>query len=158
MATLGAARAAGLDRLVGSLEPGKRADLVVRQRDAVELGPGIDPAHQLVTLGHGPTADTVLVNGRVVLEGGRSTLVEPAEVIQAARASVGRIAARLGLALRAAGRAARGGVGEAPASVSTTSRSQTSPATTRVIVSRRAGGRGRAWPRSAPRRAPPARR
>ena len=40
MATLGAARAAGLDRLLGSLEPGKRADLVVRQRDAVELGPG----------------------------------------------------------------------------------------------------------------------
>ena len=73
MATLGAARAAGLDRLLGSLEPGKRADLVVRQRDAVELGPGVEPAHQLVTLGHGPTADTVLVNGRVVLEGGRSS-------------------------------------------------------------------------------------
>jgi cytosine/adenosine deaminase-related metal-dependent hydrolase len=97
MATRGAARAAGLDRLVGSLEPGKRADIVVRQRDAVELGPGIDPAHQLVTIGHGPTADTVLVNGRVVLAGGRSTLVSEAEVIAAARASVRRMAARLGL-------------------------------------------------------------
>jgi 5-methylthioadenosine/S-adenosylhomocysteine deaminase len=99
MATRDAARAAGLDRLVGSLEPGKRADIVVRQRDAVELGPGVDPAHQLVAIAHGPTADTVLVNGRVVLAGGRSTLVEQAEVIQAARASVGRIAARLGLGL-----------------------------------------------------------
>jgi 5-methylthioadenosine/S-adenosylhomocysteine deaminase len=97
MATLGAARAAGLDRLVGSLEPGKRADIVVRQRDAVELGPGIDPAHQLVTIGHGPTADTVLVNGRVVLEGGRSTRVSEVEVIAEARASVGRMAERLGL-------------------------------------------------------------
>jgi cytosine/adenosine deaminase-related metal-dependent hydrolase len=99
MATRDAARAAGLDRLVGSLEPGKRADIVVRQRDAVELGPGVDPAHQLVAIAHGPTADTVLVNGRVVLAGGRSTLVEQAEVIQAARASVERIAARLGLGL-----------------------------------------------------------
>jgi 5-methylthioadenosine/S-adenosylhomocysteine deaminase len=99
MVTLGGARAAGLDRLIGSLEPGKRADIVVRQRDAVELGPGIDPAHQLVAIAHGPTADTVLVNGRVVLAGGRSTLVEQADVIQAARASVGRIAARLGLGL-----------------------------------------------------------
>jgi 5-methylthioadenosine/S-adenosylhomocysteine deaminase len=97
MATLGAARGAGLARLVGSLEPGKRADIVVRQRDAVELGPGIDPAHQLVTIGHGPTADTVLVNGRVVLEGGRSTRVSEADVIAEVRASAGRMAERLGL-------------------------------------------------------------
>lgn len=97
MATLGAARAAGLDRILGSLEPGKRADLVLRQRDAVELGPGVDPAHQLVTLGHGPTADTVLVNGRVVLEGGRSTRVSESAVIAEARQSATRMAERLGL-------------------------------------------------------------
>src|SRR5262249_48223396 len=81
MATLGAARATGLERLIGSLEPGKRADLVMRRRDTVELGPGVEPAHQLVTLGHGPTADTVLVNGRVVLRGGRSTRVSEAAVV-----------------------------------------------------------------------------
>jgi 5-methylthioadenosine/S-adenosylhomocysteine deaminase len=97
MATLGAARAAGLGGLIGSLEPGKRADLVVRQRDAAELGPGIDPAHQLVTIGHGPSADTVLVNGRVVLEGGRSTRVSETAVIAEARVSAGRMAERLGL-------------------------------------------------------------
>jgi 5-methylthioadenosine/S-adenosylhomocysteine deaminase len=97
MATLGAARAAGLDRLIGSLEPGKRADLVVRRRDTVELGPGVDPAHQLVTLGHGPTADTVVVNGRVVLKGGRSTRVSEAVVVADAHASARRTAERLGL-------------------------------------------------------------
>ena len=86
----------GSTDLVGSLEPGKRADLVVRRRDAIELGPGIDPAHQLVTLGHGPTADTVLVNGQVVLEDGRSTRVSETAVIAGG--------ARLG---RAHGRAAR---------------------------------------------------
>jgi 5-methylthioadenosine/S-adenosylhomocysteine deaminase len=97
MVTLGGARAAGLGRLIGSLEPGKRADLVVRGNDVAELGPGIDPAHQLVTIGHGATADTVLVNGRVVLRGGRSTLVSEAAVLAEARASVERVAARLGL-------------------------------------------------------------
>jgi cytosine/adenosine deaminase-related metal-dependent hydrolase len=97
MATLGAARAAGLDRMIGSLEPGKRADLVMRRRDTVELGPGVDPAHQLVTLGHGPTADTVLVNGRVVLKGGRSTRVSEAAVVADAYASARRVAERLGL-------------------------------------------------------------
>jgi 5-methylthioadenosine/S-adenosylhomocysteine deaminase len=97
MVTLGGARAAGLERLIGSLEPGKRADIVVRRSDAAELAPGVDPAHQLVTIGHGPTADTVLVNGRVVLRGGRSTLVGEDAVVAEARASVGRMAARLGL-------------------------------------------------------------
>ena len=97
MVTLGGARAAGLDRLIGSLEPGKRADIVIRRTDAAELAPGIDPAHQLVTVGHGPTADTVLVNGRVVLRGGRSTLVGEDAVVAAARASVERMAKRLGL-------------------------------------------------------------
>jgi 5-methylthioadenosine/S-adenosylhomocysteine deaminase len=99
MVTLGGARAAGLDRLIGSLEPGKRADIVIRRTDAAELAPGIDPAHQLVTVGHGPTADTVLVNGRVVLRGGRSTLVDEGAVVAAARASAERMAQRLGLEL-----------------------------------------------------------
>jgi cytosine/adenosine deaminase-related metal-dependent hydrolase len=97
MATLGGARAAGLDRLIGSLEPGKRADLVVRRRDVPELAPGVDPAHQLVTAGHGLTVDTVVVNGRVVLRGGRSTRVSEEAVIAEARASALRLAARLGL-------------------------------------------------------------
>jgi 5-methylthioadenosine/S-adenosylhomocysteine deaminase len=97
MLTLGGARAAGLDRLIGSLEAGKRADLVMRRTDALELAPGVDPAHQLITIGHGPSADTVLVNGHVVLSGGRSTRVSEDTVIDEARASVGRVAKRLGL-------------------------------------------------------------
>src|SRR4029453_11866862 len=93
----GGARGAALGRLIGSLEPGKRADIVVRRTDVAELGPGVDPAHQLVTIGHGATADTVLVNGRVVLRDGRSTRVSEEAVTAEARASVERVAGRLGL-------------------------------------------------------------
>jgi cytosine/adenosine deaminase-related metal-dependent hydrolase len=97
MMTLGGAQAAGLAHLIGSLEAGKRADIVIRSTDAAELMPSIDPVHQLVTVGHGPNADTVLVNGRVVLRGGRTTLVDDAELFARARTSVAQIVKRLGL-------------------------------------------------------------
>jgi 5-methylthioadenosine/S-adenosylhomocysteine deaminase len=97
MQTLGGARAAGLDVLIGSLEPGKRADIVVRSGEAAELAPGSDAAHQLIAVGHGPSADTVLVNGRIVMRGGRSTLLDEAAVFAEARASIGRMTGRLGL-------------------------------------------------------------
>ena len=97
MMTLGGAQAAGLSHLIGSLESGKRADIVIRSRDAAELMPSIDPVHQLVTVGHGPSADTVLVNGRVVLRGGRTTLVDDDQLFAKARASVDQVINRLGL-------------------------------------------------------------
>jgi cytosine/adenosine deaminase-related metal-dependent hydrolase len=98
MATLHGARAAGLGTLIGSLSPGMRADIVIRATGAAELWPGIDPAHQLVAVGHGANADTVVVNGRVILRHGRSTQVDEAEIFAAARASTSRVAARLGVA------------------------------------------------------------
>ena len=99
MMTVGGARAAGLQHLIGSLEPGKRADIVIRSTHAAELMPSIDPVHQLVTVGHGANADTVLVNGRIVLREGRATLVDEADVFAKAQASVHRIINRLGLSL-----------------------------------------------------------
>src|SRR5205814_10372047 len=76
MLTLGGARAAGLQSLIGSIEVGKRADIVVRSSDLAELAPGVDPAFQLICAGHGPTAETVVINGRIVMRGGHSTLVD----------------------------------------------------------------------------------
>lgn len=97
MLTLHGARAAGLDHMLGRVAPGFRADLVIRGRGVIELGPCIDPAHQLVTVGHGPTADTVLVNGRIVMRGGRPTKVDEMSVIDGAQRSARSVAGRLGL-------------------------------------------------------------
>ncbi|MET9084890.1 amidohydrolase family protein [Streptomyces sp. NPDC004237] len=65
-ATLSGARALGLDRLIGSITPGKRADLVMLRTDAPAMTPISNPvAHVVFQAGRGDV-DTVLVDGRVL--------------------------------------------------------------------------------------------
>ncbi len=89
MLTINAARAAGLGELTGSLEPGKRADFVVTDPDAPEAFPAANPVHQAVLTCRGQAhARTVVVNGEVVIDEGRSTRLDEREACAAARASI----------------------------------------------------------------------
>ncbi len=97
MQTVNAAAAAGMDAEIGSLESGKRADVVVRSARAAEAYPDNNPLHLLaLTMGTG-SVDTVLVNGEVVFSGGRSTRVDEAEAYRTVSDSVVARAARLGI-------------------------------------------------------------
>jgi cytosine/adenosine deaminase-related metal-dependent hydrolase len=71
LATRGGARVAGLDALVGSLTPGKQADVVLTRADGVHMVPAVDPVAALVLYANAGDVDTVLVGGRVVKRGGR---------------------------------------------------------------------------------------
>lgn len=68
-ATLGGARALGRDDL-GRLAPGALADLVVVRLDGPRTGPVDDPIRTLLMNTSGADVDTVVINGRTVLEGG----------------------------------------------------------------------------------------
>lgn len=70
MATLGGARAAHLDHLVGSLTPGKRADVVVLNARALNAGPVLRAPGAVLHMDTG-NVETVLVDGRIVKAGGR---------------------------------------------------------------------------------------
>lgn len=69
MATIGSARAMGLDHLIGSLEPGKRADIVAFDLAKAHTTVMNRPVAALVFSAHGTDADTVLVNGKIILRG-----------------------------------------------------------------------------------------
>jgi 5-methylthioadenosine/S-adenosylhomocysteine deaminase len=71
MATIHAARALGIDHLVGSLEPGKRADIAVFDLRGVHTQVAHKPISLLVTSAGATDAAWVLVDGRVVLRDGR---------------------------------------------------------------------------------------
>ena len=102
MQTINAATAAGLAAELGSLEPGKRADVVVRSARVAEAHPDNNPVHSLaLRLGAG-SVDTVLVDGQVVFSSGHATRVDEWEVQRAASESVAARANRLGINLQTA--------------------------------------------------------
>lgn len=70
-ATLEGARMAGLDDKVGSLAPGKQADIVLLRADDLNLLPVVDPVRSIVLHAGVANVDTVIVAGRPVKRGGR---------------------------------------------------------------------------------------
>ncbi|RAI41746.1 amidohydrolase family protein [Rhodoplanes roseus] len=70
MATIGAARAAGLDAEIGSLEVGKRADIAVFDMRKPHVGPLLRPLSAFVCAGKGSDAKVVLVDGEIVYRDG----------------------------------------------------------------------------------------
>jgi 5-methylthioadenosine/S-adenosylhomocysteine deaminase len=86
MATLGGARALGMEDRIGSLEAGKRADLVVVGVDAPRMHPLYDVVSHLVYAAKGADVRHVVVEGRVVMRDRKLlTLDEGAVVAEADR-------------------------------------------------------------------------
>jgi 5-methylthioadenosine/S-adenosylhomocysteine deaminase len=80
MATIHGAAALGMEREIGSLEAGKRADLVLYDLDVPEWRPLLDPVNSLVYAATGASVRTVMIDGRVVLDEGRLTTIDETEV------------------------------------------------------------------------------
>ena len=87
--------AVGRDTDLGSIEPGKRADLVIRRNDLPESHPVADPVRQAMLVARGKSVDTVMVDGRIVVEGGCAVGVDAEAVYEAASASTRRVRARV---------------------------------------------------------------
>ena len=96
MATIGGARALGLDHLVGSIEPGKRADLV-RFAGTAETANLHDPAAQLIYATSPRSVRDVWVDGRRLLADGGLTTICEAEQIGRCRPLARRLADAAGL-------------------------------------------------------------
>ena len=92
MATLGAARALGLDEHIGSIAPGKLADLTAVNLDAIALSPVYHPVSQLVYAAGREHVSHVWVGGRLLLDQGQLTTLDQDHLRSTARAWQTRIA------------------------------------------------------------------
>jgi 5-methylthioadenosine/S-adenosylhomocysteine deaminase len=87
MATRAGARTLGLDGEIGSLEPGKKADVIVVERDRPHLAPGPDPYSTLAYAARGSDVRTTIVDGELLVDEFTPTRVDRAQVVADARAA-----------------------------------------------------------------------
>jgi 5-methylthioadenosine/S-adenosylhomocysteine deaminase len=96
MATREGARALGWEAELGSIEVGKRADLIVVSRDRPHVTPDVDPWSTLVYASHGGDVRLTMVDGRVLVRDGRLVGEDVDAIIAEARHAARRLASRAG--------------------------------------------------------------
>jgi 5-methylthioadenosine/S-adenosylhomocysteine deaminase len=85
MATLGGARALGLDSLCGSIEAGKRADLILVDIDNAHVQPVNDIFSQIVHCAKASDVRTVIVDGKILMRERQLTELDDQKILAGAR-------------------------------------------------------------------------
>jgi 5-methylthioadenosine/S-adenosylhomocysteine deaminase len=85
MATIGGARALGMEAAIGSLEPGKRADIITVAMGAPRQTPLYDPLSHLVYVTRGTDVQNTIVNGRPLMRRRRVLTLDRNRVLADAR-------------------------------------------------------------------------
>jgi len=97
MATRAGARTLGLEHEIGSLEVGKKADVIVIDRDRPHLAPGPDPYSALVYAARGSDVRATIVDGEILVRDFETMRVDRADVAAAARVAARDLFNRAGL-------------------------------------------------------------
>jgi 5-methylthioadenosine/S-adenosylhomocysteine deaminase len=87
MATRGGARALGLEDRIGSLAPGRQADVITVSVTGARQTPLFDPVSHLVYVARGSDVRTTIVAGRVLMRDGRVRSLDRERVLTEARAA-----------------------------------------------------------------------
>lgn len=95
MATIDGARALLWDRQIGSIEMGKKADLAILNFGKPHLCPVYNEVSHLVYSARSADVDTVLVNGRIVMEHREVKTVDIEEILEMAEKTKNRLLSRL---------------------------------------------------------------
>jgi 5-methylthioadenosine/S-adenosylhomocysteine deaminase len=93
MATIDGARALGMERTIGSLEAGKRADMIAVSMIAPRQTPMYDPLSHLVYVTRGDDVRTTIVNGRILMRERKVLTLDEARVLSEARALAAKVKA-----------------------------------------------------------------
>ncbi len=82
LATIDAAKTIGMQHEIGSLEPGKKADIVIVDMKSPHLVPNVDPVANIVYYGSGSDVKTVIIDGKIVMKDRIIKTVDEREVLE----------------------------------------------------------------------------
>ena len=82
MGTLGGARALGRGQRLGSIEPGKLADVIIVSMSRPRQQPLFDPVSQIVYASRGDDVETTIVNGKVLMRDRKVLTLDAARVLE----------------------------------------------------------------------------
>jgi 5-methylthioadenosine/S-adenosylhomocysteine deaminase len=91
MATSGGAEAVGMGDAIGTLEPGKKADIILLSTDQLHMFPEFDPVSALVYSAQASDVTTVLCDGNLLMENRRLLTIDEEEVKRRVQEAAGRI-------------------------------------------------------------------
>lgn len=92
LATIESARTIGWDDEIGSLEPGKKADMIVVKTNSCFVGPTIDVVTNIIFSGNGRDVDTTIIDGNVLMKNRKFTEFDPEDIFEKGNSSAHRIA------------------------------------------------------------------
>jgi cytosine/adenosine deaminase-related metal-dependent hydrolase len=97
MATINGAKAMGKEDQIGSLEVGKKADLIAVNMGHVRISPNLNPVSAIVYSAKGSDVTDVIVNGEFVVKEGRVLTMDEQEIIRDAEKTILRVLKKTGI-------------------------------------------------------------
>ena len=94
MATIDGAKALGLEEIVGSLQVGKRADVILIDFSKPHLTPSHNPHANIVYSANGSDVDTVIVNGKLLMQARHVKTLDEEEVLQKGQQTASNLISR----------------------------------------------------------------
>ena len=91
MATIDGAKVLGMDDQIGTLEPGKKADLIFIKTDKPHMCPANDVCHNLVYSSNGADVESVMIDGKLIMQNRKMINIDEKQVMR----QVKKIAKRL---------------------------------------------------------------
>lgn len=97
MATINGALALGLEKQIGSIEVGKKADLILISLCSPHLTPTFNPISHLVYAAGGSDVDTVIIDGRIIMRNRKVKTLDEEKVIREANVRASKLLERAGI-------------------------------------------------------------
>ena len=100
MATINGAKALGLERAIGSIEVGKKADLILVDARQLNLAPTYNPVSNIIYAANGFNVYTTIVNGQILVHEGKLLTLDEDEVINNAHKRGEKLLDRAGVTIQ----------------------------------------------------------